>query len=128
MVTVKKKREKEKKLHSVVDKNKKKNSNISGFPSSECAVSFASLHPDLSQRPMKLNAGVSAGQCRPESIYLHTSTGLVEETLSASNILVSLKSLLSQTRVNGLLMDIQKLVLFLLAGALDKTLKGSPLI
>jgi len=78
----------------------------------------------LSQRPMKLNAGVSAGQCRPESIYLHTSTGLVEERLSASDILVSLKSLLSQTWLNGLLMDIQRQVLFLLAGALDKKLKA----
>lgn len=77
----------------------------------------------LSQRPMKLNAGVSAGQCRPESIYLHMSTGLVE--LWASHILVSLKSLLHQTWVNGLLMDIQRQVLFLLARALDKKPKAS---
>lgn len=97
-----------------------KNENILVLPPPN-ALSHLHLSPiGLSQRPMKLNAGVSAGQCRPESIYLHTSTGLVEEKLSASHIMVSLKSLLHQTWVNGLLMDIQKQVLFLLARALHK--------
>lgn len=81
---------------------------------------------DLSQRPMKLNARVPVGQWRPQSIYLHTSTGLVVERLSAGHILVSLKSLLHQTWVNGLLMDIKKQVLFLLAGALHKKQKATP--
>ncbi len=91
------------------------------------ALSHLHLSPiGLSQRPMKLNVGVSAGQCRPESIYLHTSTGLVEERLWASLILVSLKSLLHQTWVNGLLMDMQRQVLFLLAEALDKKPKATP--
>lgn len=73
-------------------------------------------HPPvgLSQRPMKVNVGVSARQCRPESIYLHTSTGLVEDRLWASHILVSLKTRLRQTWVNGPLIDTQRQVLFLL--------------
>lgn len=96
-----------------------------GFPSNECSISFASAPISLSKRPMKLNVGVSAGQCRPESIYLHTSTGLVEARIWANHILVSLKSLLHQTWVNGLLMDTQRQVLFLLAGALDKKPKAT---
>lgn len=102
-----------------------KNENICGFPFTECRISFASPPIGLSQRPMKLNVGVSAGQCRPESIYLHTSTVLVEQRLWASYILVSLKSLLHQTWVNGLLMDTQRQVLFLWAGALDKKPKAT---
>lgn len=111
-------------LESMVDEWK--NENIWGFPSIECSISFASASISMSQRPMKLNVGVSAGQCRPESIYLHTSTGLVEARLWASHILASLKSRLHQTWVNGLLMDTQRQVLFLLAGALDKKPKATP--
>lgn len=110
----------------MADKWKKKMKISGGFPSTERSISFASTPIGLSQRPMKLNVGVSAGQCRPESIYLHTSTGLVEERLWASHILVSLKSLLHQTWVNGLLMEMQRQVLFLLAGAVDKKPKATP--
>lgn len=92
----------------------------------ESSIAFASGSISMSQRPMKLNVGVSAGQCRPESIYLHTSTGLVEARLWASHILASLKTQLQQAWVNGLLMDTQRQVLFLLAGALDKA-KGCSL-
>lgn len=99
--------------------------NIWGFPFTERSFSFASPPIGLSQSPMKLNVGVSAGQCRLESIYLHTSTVLVEERLWASLILVTLKSLLHQTWVNGLLMDTQRQVLFLLARALDKKPKAT---
>lgn len=51
----------------------------------------------MSQRPMKTNVGVSAGQCGPESIYLHTSTGPAEARLRANRILASLKCRLWQT-------------------------------
>ena len=101
------------------------NSNIWGFPFAERSFSFASPPIGLSQSPMKLNVGVSAGQCGLESIYLHTSTGLVEERLWASLILVTLKGVLHQTWVNGLLMDTQRQVLFLLARALDKKPKAT---
>lgn len=110
-------------LQSMIEEWKK--FKYSWFPSSKCSISFASAPISPSARPMKLNVGVSAGQCRPESIYLHTSTGVIEARLWANHILVSLKSLFHQTWVNGLLMDMQRQVLFLLAGGLDKKPKAT---
>lgn len=76
---------------------------------------------------MKLNAGVSTGQSRAESIYLHTPTTLVEEKLSDGHILITLKSPLQQKCVNGRLMDVQKQVLFLLATTLGHKARGCTL-
>lgn len=75
------------------------------------------LHlPQLTKTNENDGGRVDAGQCRPESIYLHTSAGL-----PASSILATLKPPLWQTLANGPLMDTQRQVLFLLAAAAFRT-------
>lgn len=72
--------------------------------------------PQLTKTNENDGGRVDAGQCRPESIYLHTSAGL-----PASSILATLKPPLWQTLANGPLMDTQRQVLFLLAAAAFRT-------
>lgn len=85
------------------------------------------MHPPQLTKTNENDGGrVTAGQCRPESIYLHTSAGPVEARFLASSILDTFKPPLWQTLVNGLLMDTQRQVLFLLAAAAFPTKSQKP--
>lgn len=57
------------------------NEKMWGFSFAKSSMPLTSAPIGLSQRPVKLNVGVSVGQYRPEPIYLHTSTGPVEDRL-----------------------------------------------
>lgn len=85
------------------------------FPRSRLLKSHLHL-PQLTKSNENDGGRVDAGQCRPESIYLHTSAGL-----PASSVLATLKPPLWQTLANGPLMDTQRQVLFLLAAAAFRT-------
>lgn len=103
--------------------NDGENENISGFPSSR--YSFASL-------PHRPVTKTNEPECRrvsrtmqAESIYLHTSTGLVERLWASSSGQFK-ESAPPDISSSGGLMDVQRQVLFLLTGALDKKPEATP--